>query len=37
MELIGVLSQRLRQTNERIAQLTRSKPRELQKLYDRLG
>lgn len=34
--LINVLSQRLREANERITQLTRSKPRELQDLYDRL-
>lgn len=34
MELINVLSQRLRASNDRIAQLTRSMPRELQKLFD---
>jgi CRP-like cAMP-binding protein len=36
LKLINVLSQRLRDANERIAQLTASKPRELQKLYDKL-
>jgi CRP-like cAMP-binding protein len=36
IELIGVLSQRLREANDRIAQLTRSRPRELEKLYDKL-
>jgi CRP-like cAMP-binding protein/HEAT repeat protein len=35
MELINVLSQRLRAANDRIARLTRSRPRELQKLYDK--
>jgi HEAT repeat protein/ATP/ADP translocase len=34
--LINVLSQRLREANERITQLTRSKPRELHDLYDKL-
>jgi CRP/FNR family cyclic AMP-dependent transcriptional regulator len=34
MELINVLSQRLRDANDKIAQLSRSRPRELQKLYD---
>jgi HEAT repeat protein/CRP-like cAMP-binding protein len=34
LRLINVLSQRLREANDRIAQLTPSKPRELQKLYD---
>jgi CRP-like cAMP-binding protein len=34
LELIHVLSQRLREANDRITQLTRGKPRELQKLYD---
>jgi CRP-like cAMP-binding protein/HEAT repeat protein len=34
LALIGVLSQRLRDANDRIADLTRSKPRELRKLYD---
>lgn len=33
-EIINVLSQRLREANERIAELTRSQPRELHKLYD---
>jgi CRP-like cAMP-binding protein len=37
VELINVLSQRLRDASDRIAQLTRSRPRELQKLYDKLG
>jgi len=36
LELIHVLSQRLRESNDRIAQLTRSMPRELHKLYDKL-
>lgn len=36
LELILVLSQRVRQANDRIAQLTRSRPRELDKLYDKL-
>lgn len=34
LELITVLSQRLREANDRIAQLTRARPRELQKLFD---
>ncbi|MBN1953622.1 MAG: HEAT repeat domain-containing protein [Anaerolineae bacterium] len=34
--LINVLSQRLRDANDRITQLSRSKPRELQRLYDKL-
>jgi CRP-like cAMP-binding protein len=34
LELINVLSARLRDTNNQLAKLTRSKPRELQKLYD---
>jgi len=34
LELINVLSARLRETNNQIAKLTRSKPRKLQKLYD---
>jgi CRP/FNR family transcriptional regulator, cyclic AMP receptor protein len=34
LELINVLSQRLREANDRIAELTRTKPRELHKLYD---
>jgi len=37
LELINVLSQRVRETNDRIAQLTRSRPRELDKLYDKLA
>ncbi len=36
MELIQVISQRLRDANDRIAQLTHSKPQELQNLYDRV-
>jgi CRP-like cAMP-binding protein len=36
LELIKVLSQRLRESNNQIASLTRSKPRALQKLYDSL-
>ncbi len=36
LELINVLSERLRQANNRIAELTKSRPRELQKLYDTL-
>lgn len=36
LELIHVLSQRVRQANDKIAQLTRSRPRELDKLYDKL-
>lgn len=34
LELIHVLSQRLRAANDRIAELTQSKPREIQDLYD---
>ncbi len=34
LELINVLSQRLRDANARIAELTRSRPRELHKLFD---
>jgi CRP-like cAMP-binding protein/HEAT repeat protein len=34
LELINVLSQRLREANDRVAELTRTKPRELHKLYD---
>jgi HEAT repeat protein len=34
LELIKVLSQRLRESNARIADLTRSRPRELHKLFD---
>ena len=36
LQLIDVLSQRLREANDRIAELTRSRPRELNKLYDAL-
>jgi HEAT repeat protein len=36
LELINVLSQRLRNANQRIAELTRSHPRQLQKLFDQL-
>jgi hypothetical protein len=35
LELINVLSQRLRESNARIAELTRSRPRELHKLFDK--
>jgi CRP-like cAMP-binding protein len=35
LELINVLSQRLREANDQIAQLTRTRPRELQKLFDK--
>jgi HEAT repeat protein len=34
LELINVLSQRLRETSNRIADLTRTRPRELHKLFD---
>ncbi|NJP06327.1 MAG: cyclic nucleotide-binding domain-containing protein [Chloroflexaceae bacterium] len=34
LELIKVLSQRLREVNDRIAELTRTRPRQLHKLYD---
>lgn len=34
LELINVLSLRLREANERIAELTRAHPRELHKLFD---
>jgi CRP-like cAMP-binding protein len=34
LKLINVLSQRLRESNDRIAELTRSRPRELHKLFD---
>jgi CRP-like cAMP-binding protein/ATP/ADP translocase/HEAT repeat protein len=37
LSLINVLSQRLRQTTERVAELTRSQPRELHKLFDQLS
>ncbi len=36
LELINVLSERLRQANNRIAELTRTRPRQLQKLFDAL-
>lgn len=36
LELIKVLSQRLRETNDRIGELTKSRPRELHKLFDQL-
>jgi len=36
LDLIRVLSQRLRLANEQIAQKTKAKPRQLQKLYDQL-
>ncbi len=36
LELISVLSQRLREANLRIAELTKTRPRELQKLFDQL-
>jgi HEAT repeat protein/CRP-like cAMP-binding protein len=36
LALINVLSQRLRQANDRIAQLARSRPSELERLYDKL-
>jgi CRP-like cAMP-binding protein len=35
LELINVLSNRLREANDRIAELTRTRPRELQKLFDK--
>ncbi len=34
LELINVLSQRLREVNEHVVELTRTKPRELHKLFD---
>jgi CRP/FNR family cyclic AMP-dependent transcriptional regulator len=34
LELINVLSQRIRETSDRIAEAARSRPRELHKLYD---
>jgi CRP-like cAMP-binding protein len=34
LELINVLSQRLRENSDRIAELTRSRPRELHNLFD---
>ncbi|MFN8481454.1 MAG: HEAT repeat domain-containing protein [Anaerolineae bacterium] len=36
LELIKVLSARLREANDRIVDLTRSRPRELNRLYDKL-
>jgi CRP-like cAMP-binding protein/HEAT repeat protein len=36
LELIQTLSKRLRQANKRIAELTRTRPRELQKIFDKL-
>lgn len=36
LELIQILSERLRDANNRIAELTRSRPREIQKLFDTL-
>ncbi len=36
LELIKVLSQNLRAANERIAEMTHSRPREINKLYDAL-
>jgi CRP-like cAMP-binding protein/HEAT repeat protein len=36
LELINVLSQRLREANEQISQLTRTRPREIHKLFDKL-
>lgn len=35
LELINVLSQRLREANDRVAELTRTRPRELHKLFDK--
>ncbi len=37
LELINVLSSRLREANERIAELTRALPQKLQNLYDELA
>jgi len=37
LELINVLSQRLREDNERVAEMTHSQPRALNKLYDKFG
>ena len=34
LELINVLSQRLREANDRIAELTKLRPRQVQKLFD---
>ena len=36
LELINVLSKRLSEANDRIAELTRTRPRQLQKLFDQL-
>jgi CRP-like cAMP-binding protein len=36
LELINVLSARLRELNDRMADLTRTRPRALHKLYDQL-
>jgi CRP-like cAMP-binding protein len=36
LELINTLSQRLRESNDQIAKLSRTRPREIQKLFDRL-
>ena len=36
LELIKVLSQRIREANDQVARLSRSTPRQLQKLYDKL-
>lgn len=35
LELINVLSQRLREANDRVAELTKTRPRELHKLFDK--
>lgn len=35
LELINVLSHRLREANDRVAELTRTRPRELHKLFDK--
>jgi len=37
LELIGVLSDRLREAHERIAELTRTEPEKLHKLYDQFS
>jgi CRP/FNR family transcriptional regulator len=37
LELINVLSHRLREANDRIADLTRTRPRELHKLFDQFA
>lgn len=37
LELIKVLSARLREANERIAELTRAHPEKINRLYDQLG